>query len=121
MMMSEEKKLNPTFGVYYSVRVDRPDGAGGYQRLSFETSNQLFTEALDAYIETKLTPRELAEQRAELLAILTALSTNPCINLGDLAYEIREREGKGWDGPAVAAWSDAVQRAKAAIAKAKGE
>jgi hypothetical protein len=57
----------------------------------------------------------------DLLAALEALSSNPCINLGDLIYQVREREGKGWDGPAVTAWGEAVEKAKAAINKAKGE
>ena len=58
---------------------------------------------------------------AELLSALEALLSNPYLNLGDLVYQVREREGEGWDGPAVTAWSDAVMAAKAAIAKAKGE
>ena len=39
-------------------------------------------------------------------AALRGLMTNPHINLGDLVYDVREREGKGWDGPDVKAWSD---------------
>ena len=57
----------------------------------------------------------------DLLAALEALSSNPRLNLGDLIYTVREREGEGWDGPAVTAWNDAVMAAKAAIAKARGE
>lgn len=33
-------------------------------------------------------------------------------DLGDEVYDVREREGKGWDGPLVTKWSDAVVRAK---------
>lgn len=33
-------------------------------------------------------------------------------NLGDIIYDIREREGKGWDGPLVTKWSDAFARAE---------
>lgn len=39
--------------------------------------------------------------------ILIALTTNPFIDLGGVVYDVREREGRGWDGPAVTAWSDA--------------
>lgn len=56
----------------------------------------------------------------DLLAALKALTSNPHISLGDLVYTVRDREGKGWDGPAVTAWGDAVQQAEAAIAKAEG-
>ena len=48
---------------------------------------------------------------------------NDClhIDLGDLTYLVREREGQGWDGPAVSQWSDGVTRLRSAIAKATGE
>lgn len=44
--------------------------------------------------------------------ILRALMSNPHITLGDLVYDIRERKGLGWDGPALKAWSDAVTAAE---------
>lgn len=50
-----------------------------------------------------------------LLAALHALTTAKYVSLGDLVYDVREREGLGWDGPAVKAWSDAVTEANAAI------
>lgn len=56
----------------------------------------------------------------DLLESLKALTTNPHVNLGDLVYKVRDSEGEGWDGPQVKAWSDAVQAAAAAIAKAEG-
>ncbi len=33
-------------------------------------------------------------------------------DLGDMIYDIREREGEGWDGPLVVKWGDAVTRAE---------
>ena len=51
---------------------------------------------------------------------LEGLMGNPSIDLGDLVYYVREREGKGWDGPDVNAWSNAVQLARAALQAAKG-
>ena len=63
---------------------------------------------------------QLIAAAPELLEALKALTTNPHINLGDLVYKVRDSEGEGWDGPQVKAWSDAVQAAEAAIAKAEG-
>lgn len=37
--------------------------------------------------------------------------------LGDLIYDVREREGKGWDGPLVKRWAAAVAEAEALIAE----
>lgn len=54
---------------------------------------------------------------AEALAVLRELLSNPHIDLGDLVYEVREREGLGWEGPSVKAWGSAVARAKAIVAR----
>ena len=45
----------------------------------------------------------------EALQVLHDL--NEIRNLGDFIYDIREREGLGWEGPKVQAWSDACKRA----------
>lgn len=55
----------------------------------------------------------------EMLAALKAITSNPYLHLGDLVYNIRDRELKGWEGPAVKAWSDAVMKVNAAILKAE--
>lgn len=49
---------------------------------------------------------------SDLKDTLRALLTNPHLNLGDLVYQVREREGLGWEGPAVTAWSAAVNKAQ---------
>ena len=55
------------------------------------------------------------EREIELLDILYALVCHPSISLGDLVYTVRER----CDGdPQVAAWSDAVVRARKALKEA---
>lgn len=46
------------------------------------------------------------------LSVLRALMTNPHLSLADRVYDVREREGLGWDGPSVKAWSDAVVAAE---------
>lgn len=71
-------------------------------------------------IEQKANARLMAAA-PDMLAALVALSTNPHGDLSDMIYHIREREGEGWDGPAVTAWSEAVTAARSAIAKATGE
>lgn len=57
----------------------------------------------------------------ELLAALEGISGNKHLCLDDLVYTVREREGRGWDGPAVKKWGKACGMVKAAIAKAKGQ
>jgi hypothetical protein len=44
----------------------------------------------------------------EALRVLYDLSQ--VMELGDLVYDIREREGQGWEGPKVQAWSNACER-----------
>lgn len=68
-------------------------------------------------------PKAVEAAKAEdsdLLAACEAILSHPNINLGDLIYDVREREGKGWDGPNVEAWAKAVMALKAAVAKREG-
>lgn len=65
-------------------------------------------------------PALLAE-RAELIEVLRGLLWNEHVDLGDLVYQVRDREMLGWDGPSVKAWSDAVAKARAILARARGE
>jgi len=65
--------------------------------------------------------RDLIEAAPLLLEALKALTSNEHIDLGDLIYKVRENEGLGWEGPSVTQWSDAVQKAQAAIAKTEGK
>ena len=62
-----------------------------------------------------------AEERADLIAAglnaTLGLTSNPHADLGDFIYSVREQEGKGWDGPAVRAWSDAVTLAQKTATK----
>lgn len=51
---------------------------------------------------------------------LNGLMTNPSINLADKVYDVRDREGKGWDGPDVVAWSESLKAAEEALQAAKG-
>ena len=51
----------------------------------------------------------------ELIDALRQLFANANIDLGELVYQVREREGLGWDSPSVKHWSDAVATAKALL------
>ncbi len=62
-----------------------------------------------------------ARRIEELAACIRDLLHAEYADLGDFVYQVREREGQGWDGPAVKAWSAAVERAKAIDAAMKGE
>lgn len=44
---------------------------------------------------------------SDIEAIRKALNTFLSESIGDKVYDIREREGKGWDGPRVTAWGEA--------------
>lgn len=70
------------------------------------------------------TSERTLEQANELIdrlyATLESLMTNPSLSLEDTVYEVREREGLGWEGPDVVAWSEAASSAKKLLAE-KGE
>lgn len=66
-------------------------------------------------------PKIIGQADQDLLEALEALTSNPHIDLGGLVYKVRDSEGEGWDGPQVKHWSDAVQAARTAIAKAEGK
>lgn len=56
-------------------------------------------------------------ERDEAIQCLRALFENRHIDLGDQVYEVREREGLGWDGPSVTAWSEAVTAGRHLLAR----
>lgn len=66
--------------------------------------------AFDALTAEVKRERERAERAEDVVAALVRGGGH--LDLGDLVYEVREREGRGWDGPAVKAWSDAVVEAR---------
>jgi hypothetical protein len=39
------------------------------------------------------------------------------LGVGDMISTVRENEGKGWEGPKVKAWSDAIQTLQAYAGK----
>lgn len=54
----------------------------------------------------------------DAIAALRALTGNPHLHLGDLVYNVRDRELEGWEGPSVKAWSDAVVAAADVLKRA---
>lgn len=79
----------------------------------------VLAEAVGA--EKALERANLIAAAPDLLEALEMLMGNPHLDLGDLIYKVRDAEGRGWDGPSVTAWSNALEKSKAAIAKAKGQ
>lgn len=49
--------------------------------------------------------RDLFEEMAALVRALRTM--NDILNFGDRIYDVREREGMGWEGPQVKAYGDA--------------
>lgn len=57
----------------------------------------------------------------QALDVLRQLVSNEHISLGDLIYQVREREGKGWNGPSVIQWGDAVKNATELLTREDAE
>lgn len=55
-----------------------------------------------------------ANEDGEALKVLRELFD--IYHLGDLIYDVRSSEGKGWDGPLVKQWAAVLERAEALIA-----
>ena len=53
----------------------------------------------------------------EMREALLAITSNPHVSLGDLVYEVREREGEGWEGKYVKQWGEAVAKVEAVVKK----
>jgi len=73
----------------------------------------IFQDILEALIK-KLPAvfADLGQQSSDEAAIDVLKALFEVRDLGDVAYDIRERYGEGWDGPLVTKWSDAVTRAR---------
>ena len=56
--------------------------------------------------------------KEDAIFALRALLNAPHAYLEDHVYQIREREGEGWEGPAVKYWSNAIVAAKDVIRRA---
>lgn len=74
-----------------------------------------FTQVNQAVVDTANAEIE------RLRSIIFKLTNNAHLNLGDLVYQVRDREGLGWDGPSVKSWSDAVTAAENEFKTTKGE
>ena len=98
------------------------DGGAAFPMMSAAAENlkshqrQLDADGTEVGVSRQALDEALSEY-AELLGALLLLTGNPHIDLGDLIYQVREREGEGWDGPAVLAWGEAIRSSKSALAK----
>ena len=77
-----------------------------------------------AEVATRYARQELAAEAVSSLPLLIAVAkaarviqSNEQVDLGDLVYAVREREGEGWEGASVIAWSDAVEALGKSLAK----
>lgn len=59
-----------------------------------------------------LLPQEPATLLDRMAKVLVALFTNPHQCLEDRVYDVREREGLGWEGPSVKAWGEAASEGR---------
>jgi hypothetical protein len=66
-------------------------------------------EAIDYRVEDH---NKAEQENQKLREALKGLMTNPSIDLGDKVYDVRDSEGKGWEGPDVIAWGKAVEEAR---------
>jgi hypothetical protein len=85
----------------------------GYYVVAADGTPVCSIEGVDDTVEADLS---LILAAPRLYGALKALLSSKHVSLGDLVYQVREREGLGWEGPAVKAWSDAVVEAEAALA-----
>lgn len=75
----------------------------------------LYRSCEDAAFTTivcKLDGIDCRSVKIDIDALQILRDLNDTYNLGDIVYEIREKELKGWDGPLVTKWSDACRRAE---------
>lgn len=56
----------------------------------------------DLQVAAKVWPKTLEDYRS----VIDGLKSNPHISLGDLVYQVREREGEGWEGKWVKQWGE---------------
>lgn len=68
-------------------------------------------ENQDEQLAQQLSNATLIAAAPELQEALKGLMENPSIALEDKIYDVRDREGKGWDGPDVIAWGKAIDQA----------
>lgn len=64
------------------------------------------------FTEAEVVPKAKADA---LQKALNGLFGNPHMNLEDAVYDVREREGEGWEGKWVEQWSEAVLFATAHV------
>ena len=77
-----------------------------------EKDKAALSEYFRQWEQDKETIKRFQAENKELREALKAIMTNPSINLGDRIYDVKDREGKGWDGPDVIAWGRAVVSAR---------
>lgn len=89
------------------------------EQAALRNAKQKIWELEGYLLKQRLKDEPLAKLHRDAFETLAALMTNPHINLGDLFYNVRDREGEGLDGPWCRQWGSATSRAAEVIARGK--
>jgi len=95
-----------------------PDGKQAAVVMDSIFTGSLNSSIIHAWAKNANDNKPVEKLRNELKAAVAILrDMNDCRPLADITYDIREREGAGWNGPRVSLWSDAVARAEKLMEK----
>lgn len=114
---SDEEKAGRTVGDLKTFEGERQPIPAEKMTIRIDFANVAGLDALEQQLRLlrevhfPTSPAHTSEARDAATAVVDAvkaIKSNPHVFLGDLVYEVREREGHGWDGQWCKQWGDAV-------------